>query len=1517
MRYFLLIVAVFFVIDQVKGQSPTSVIMDESGESNVHRSCNNDAGTIQVGPFTGQSNDTDFDTIFLCFGDRIRIDHNQDFNLIDDPNPATPGGVGYAWYTCPPSVAGPELSDIINSDPCLLTNPAPANDIYIYVDQPNGNALFENGLNIGGNTSLQEFFNSGDPVQFFFAPITFDRLQNNQAVFEGSPAGECVNVRTDQAFSVVYLNSVEMRDLSHSSVGAGVQGSFVIEGGLPEWDGSSYNIEIIRIGSDQAATITSGTSSNGDLVTFEAPAPGMYRFLISDGKSCAFTADICLGTCLDFLVEEIQVEAGEEFCIEVAVNNFDSLAIFSAALTWNPTIIEFTGIEGQSFPPGSVNTNTIFANNGWVAIIWEDANFGNTGGQSLPDGSVLFELCFRAIGNPGQQTTVNIGSRLTTTLVAVDWQGNPVGINTFPGLVEIVFPDDLEAIASSCGSPSGNNGSFTVTAFGGEPPYNISFQKSDDPNVNGSAEIPVEGGSFTFTDLPNSATAGVVYNVTVTDSEGIAFNFEVDISDEPGPEVNLNPIPPSCPTTRNGRIEAEIDALQPFSIQWSNFIFGAETLTNLAVGSYSITVTDANGCQVIESADLIVDPITLDSMVTDALCLGVNSGSISLSASGGTPFDGNEYNYRWSGIPSQMATSTTRSNLGPGTYSVVVEDRNGCTVRAAFDVGISKTLVIEDAMIEDATCGNSADGSIVITAGTEGEPVTPPYIFVWTDSNGDPVTSVVAGNINTVDGLNPGTYFLTLLDNSSPDRCEENFVFEVGGPDPIDIDLLELINVPCEGGGGGSISVSASGGAGSVPGDYTYSWSNGADGDQITDLLPGVYNLTVTDPDNCEAFESFEIVDGIPPVIEGFEVTNISCAGGDSGSIRVLFSLGTGQIVQILWEDQDGNTYEGELITDLGPGTYTVSILTDDNCVATDEVELTVAEPLEVENIDILIPSCPGDEDGRIAISVIGGTGALNYEWSVDGGGPNSPILNNISAGTYGVTITDASGDCDPLEIDNIELEDPPPITAEFSGIQPSSCHDLCDGVAIVSGSGGQIGTYVYVWEDGFSGAINDGLCGGITEVAVSDGECFEIFAVEIESPDPIIIDTLLLAQPACFGDQNGEIEVSAFGGTAPYNYTWDDLITGPRLQNIGGGTYQLEVEDNNNCRDTFNIQLHQPDSLVLELDELFTDDITCAGRNDGQIGLLVAGGTGNVRIQWSHGIDDSFSVTGLAPGLYGATAMDDNGCMDTTSFLVTEPDPVQFDLTPPDPVLCFGDQSEFTVINASGGRGGPYRFAVNFGALNDLGSTVNLFAGDYVISVFDARGCSAIDSFSLDQPDEIVVNLPEKIEVLLGDSIRLEPELTSIRPITEFEWISEGNILSCTDCPRPFASPAFNDFVTLFVYDTEGCTGMGSLFIEVNAIRNVYVPNAFSPNRDGVNDEFRVYTGLGVRGIKSFRVFDRWGGMIFERTSDGLLLEDQIGWDGLVNGEEAPVGSYVYVVEIEFIDGISEVYRGELVLIR
>lgn len=1501
----------------MKGQSPAGVILDETGPGNIHRSCNNDAGTIQTGAFSGQSNDTDFDTIFLCFGDRIRIEHNQDFSLVDDPNPATPGGVGYAWYTCPPTVSGPELSDIINSDPCLLTDPPPANNIYVYVDEPNGNAFFENGLNIGGNTSLQDFFNSGNPLQLYFAPITFDRLQNNQAVFEGSPPGECVNVRTDQAFSIVYLNPVEISNLNHSSTGSTVEGSFVIEGGLPEWDGSNYNIEIIRIGSGQTATVTSGAATAGDLVTFEAPAPGMYRFLISDGKSCAYTADICLGTCLDFLVDEIQVEAGEEFCIEVSVNNFDSLAIFSAALTWNPTIIEFTGIEGQSFPPGSVNTNTNFANNGWLAIIWEDANFGNTGGQSLPDGSVLFELCFRAIGNPGQQTIVNIGSRLTTTLVAVDWQGNEVGINTSPGLVEIVYPTDLEAIASSCGSPSGNNGSFTVTAFGGEPPYTVVFQKSDDPGINGSTEIPVEGGSFTFTELPNTLAPNVFYNVTVTDSEGNVFSFEVNVSDEPGPEVLLNPVPPSCPTTRNGRVEAAINAAEPFSIQWSNFIFGSETISNLGVGTYTITVTDANGCSVSETADLNVEPISLDSLVTDALCLGVNNGSISLTASGGTPFDGNEYRYRWSGIPPQMGSTTTRENLAPGTYNIIVEDRNGCTVRASFVLGVSKSLVIEDANIVDATCGNSEDGSIVITAGTEGGTATPPYIFVWTDSNGNPVTSVVSGNVNTVSGLNPGTYFLTLLDNSSPDRCEENFIFEVGGPNPIEIELLGLINVPCGATTGGSISVSATGGAGNAPGDFSYAWSNGEDGSQITGLAAGTYTLTVTDPNGCDLVQSFEIIDGIPPVIEGFEVTGVSCTGGQGGAIRVLFSSGSGEIVQIQWEDEDGNIYDGEFITDLGPGIYTVTIFTDDDCNVSDEVELSIAEPLAVENIDIQLPSCTGDEDGRIAISISGGTGTLNYQWSVAGGGPNSPVLNNISAGDYSVTIFDASGDCDPLEIQNIEVLDPPPITAEFSGIQPTSCHSSCDGVATVSGSGGQIGSFVYVWEDGASGATNNGLCRGVTEVAVSDGECFEIFAVDIESPDPLSIDTLALSEPSCFGELDGEIEVIAFGGTAPYNYSWDGTNPGPALQNIGSGIYRLEIVDGNNCRDTFELQLDQPDSLIVELDDFFTDDITCSGRNDGRIGLLISGGTGNIQIQWSNGVEDSLIITNLSPGLYEATAIDENGCLDTTSFMVSEPDAVEFDLVPPDPLLCFGDQTEFTVLNASGGRGGPYRFAVNFGALNDLGSGVNLFAGNYVISVFDSRGCSALDSFTLIQPDEIIIDLPDQIEVLLGDSVRLEPEITSNRPITVFEWVSEGNILSCTDCPGPFASPSFSEMVSLFVSDSEGCTAMGSVFIEVNAIRNVYVPNAFSPNRDGFNDEFRIYTGLGVRGIKSFRVFDRWGGMIFERTAESLLLQDQIGWNGRVNGEDAPVGSYVYVVEVEFIDGVTEVYRGELVLIR
>jgi len=1512
------LVSVLFLTSlTLNAQNPSQIILDlTESNSTMQRSCDNDAGTISLGNFQGQSNDINLDTMYLCFGDRIFIDHNGDFSLDGDPDPATQGGIGYAWYSCPPSISGLELTDI-TADPCVLnTPPPPLNDLWVYVDNPNGDALFQNGFNIDPQTTLQDFFNGGDPVQIFFAPITYDRLApGNIPVYEGNPAGECVNVRTDQMFSIVYLNRIEISGYNDAGGTEDIAGSFFINGGLPEFDGSTYDVVMVQSGGTIEAEIHTPNISSGGELQFTAPEAGTYLITISDGKSCTFQMEICVGDCLEVIVENRDVMQGDEFCIEISVVNFIQMLGFQGAIKWNPNVIELTSFDNIGLPD-QFTPNQGPAGSGWITFIWIDEEDGATGGITLADSTAVFELCFRAIGNPGSSSIVDLGDRITITLFGFDISFNSVEIFAHPGIVNILFPDELGFTLNRCGTAEGtDNGTISVTAYGGTPPYEINLRKTDDPGFLQTGNVNEIGGTFTFENLTPALDPNF-YEIEIIDFDGNNFSSLINLDTIGAPEIILIPESPSCGNAANGSITAEITGESPFQIEWSNNNFGNTVLSNIGIGFYTLSVTDANGCLVEESVEVTFEEIEVNSIITNASCVGIPDGSITVIASGGAPINGNEYRYRWEGRAPQTATSTTLSNIGPGNYNLTVTDANGCSIVRTFEVGFDIGINIESEDITHESCVGAEDGRVSIEVSIDGSG-SAIFAISWRNEMGQLLPSFGGQTNSTVENLGAGLYSVTLLETNS--GCTLLAEYEIEGPEAIEIDLLRLVNEECNTPGTGEIEITVSGGEANDINDYAIDWSNGQSGTIITGLTTGDYTVTVTDLNACEAIETFSIGTADGPSIDSFTIVQPSCSGMPDGALTVHFTPGTGNVTGIDWQDANSNTYSGASISNLDAGTYTVFITSDDGCFSQATVELEIGGVLQVQDINIESPSCPGDSDGRISIVIAGNIPDLNYEWSVAGGGPNQAVLTDIPSGTYSVTISQESENCDPVEVNDIIVEDPEALSATFTNVVSARCHNSCDGRAQISVSGGSgPGTYTYLWEDGLVGPFNPQLCGGPNPVIVSSGNCIDTFFVDIPSPEEVEILLTDLRSPSCFGDMDGRIEIEVTGGTGPnYVLTWDDGTIGSVLSGVVGGNYSIEVIDTNNCRDTFDIELSEPEMLIATINENLTSSISCSGREDGRIIIDVSGGIGEYSFSWTPNVSSTFSAENLPAGEYEILITDENGCTDEISYTLEDANPILFTYTDPDLLNCFGDVFNFEVLTATGGSGGPYNFTINFGALIPISDGINLPAGNYIVSVFDLNGCSASDSFQIIQPEEIILNLPVQIDLQLGDSIRLLPEIIDPLPTVSYQWTTTNDILECYDCPDPIAVPIDDELVTLTITNANGCQATASTLFNLELFRNIYIPNAFSPNDDGLNDVFRVYSGIGVRAIRSFRVFDRWGNKVFELFDLTPTPDGTPGWNGTIDGELAAPGSYVYTVEVEFTDSLVEIYRGEIFLVR
>jgi gliding motility-associated-like protein len=265
-------------------------------------------------------------------------------------------------------------------------------------------------------------------------------------------------------------------------------------------------------------------------------------------------------------------------------------------------------------------------------------------------------------------------------------------------------------------------------------------------------------------------------------------------------------------------------------------------------------------------------------------------------------------------------------------------------------------------------------------------------------------------------------------------------------------------------------------------------------------------------------------------------------------------------------------------------------------------------------------------------------------------------------------------------------------------------------------------------------------------------------------------------------------------------------------------------------------------------------------------------------------------------------------------------PSPVVSFLSMIEDPACFGGLTPVTVESAMGGNGG-FTWNVNGGQPHELDSIVGLPAGIYNIITQDTTGCRDTVQILIDSPPPLeIVILPEDPVIELGDSIMLQVLIQGIPvQIDSVVWVSNGpnGPLSCYDCPTPVAMNVVPTVYTVTVWDENGCSATLDVLVDVDNQREVFIPNVFSPNFDGHNDELQLFTGQGIVGIPSMRIFDRWGELMIEQKNISPLVGGIVIWDGSFRDKMMAPGVYVYFIEVEFVDGEVLRYRGDVTLLR
>ncbi|MEM9887519.1 MAG: hypothetical protein AAF849_16605 [Bacteroidota bacterium] len=532
------------------------------------------------------------------------------------------------------------------------------------------------------------------------------------------------------------------------------------------------------------------------------------------------------------------------------------------------------------------------------------------------------------------------------------------------------------------------------------------------------------------------------------------------------------------------------------------------------------------------------------------------------------------------------------------------------------------------------------------------------------------------------------------------------------------------------------------------------------------------------------------------------------------------------------------------------------------------------------------------------------------------GEGPHEVSYNTPGEKIIALTVETDLG-CTVTEIARIEVVEPPSVDFD---LQLPDCGGGTNGGIELTASGGSV-PYQFEWDG--SGIFTmdrerQNLGEGTYSVIVKDAQnCtsapFEVFLPEDsiqlnESIAPVI-------EPSCTGFSDGILVVSPIKGSAPYEYDFGTgFVSDSTLENLSAGIYTVSVRDASGCNSTFDIMMGEPDSLQLEL---LATNISCKGLIDGTIESIVNGGVGDYAYLWNTASTEA-SLSELRAGTYRLIVQDANGCEIEEVADIIEPGGLRFLIDEIIDATCPDTPSGRIKLATVGGTP-PFEFSVVGGNFQADSTINNLLAGDYQIVVRDSRGCEGDTlSASVGEPPAFLVDAGADRRINLGFDTDLEAIVLPLDKQVEFFWTSEDSLtLSCVNCPNPTAFPFNSTQYTITVIDENGCTAIDQVIVRVEKERPIYIPTAFAPESgDTANSRFTLFGGRASVGIRTLKIFSRWGDLLFE--ADNIPIGDSaFGWDGTFNDELVNSGVYAFYAEIEFIDQEVVVFEGDVTLLR
>ena len=924
-----------------------------------------------------------------------------------------------------------------------------------------------------------------------------------------------------------------------------------------------------------------------------------------------------------------------------------------------------------------------------------------------------------------------------------------------------------------------------------------------------------------------------------------------------------------------------------------------DTLIVDQVGTYYVNTINEFGC-VGRDSIVVTDDFDLPdlSVVASLVFLDCSAPIKQLRAISSNT----DVRFEWEGPPTVNVDNIINPQVSEaGWYYVTAIRDNGCfdidSVEVRMDT-IPPVLNITVSQNGIATCVDSVVevSSIVTFPGT--------FDFEWTG----PGISTMDSNLELRE---EGWYVLTAI---GANGCESKDSIEI---------MHEFID-PIVDATGDTITCSNVVGELNVETQETnlsYAWTGpGGEpytGDNIQVVNSGMYIVTVTNDLMCQTLDTtFLLVDTLPPILMPTESEMLDC---DTQSASLSINADR-PITEYNWQGPNLNTDIANPIIFEG-GIYLVTVTADNDCSAS-----TVFEVIQ----DELVPFITTEDmelncfDSRVELNAPNTATSPSYLWDGPLGFSSdevAPLV--IEPGTYFITVTDANG-C--AAFDSIVVTpnlDPPNIIANDGNLP-------CNGDPLIISAFSEdpileyrwlgidplvfteIGQIVTVTEPGSYVLLGIGIngCISLDTIEISDAPVPPFFELE---------DQLL----NCY---NPELDVCALFLEDDMSFEWSDgntVIGSDTCQFIDSpGEYFLTVTGTNGCTETqavtVSIDTISPTAIISPAVEILCD------KQEDNLDAT-ASSTGNQYIyQWEtvNGIIVE-GETSLTPringiGLYSLEVADlNNGCTSVTAIDVEESisSLSNINLSAIDP-SCLGYENGLIDINSVTGGVPPYEFSLDGEVYSDKLQWDFLEPNLYTLHVRDAIGCIFMQDVPIGFGTDISVSLGDDQTVNLGDSIYIQG-LTNIdtAQIVSINW-NPGEQFPCGDCLEFYFTPLESVSFELVIQDENGCIGSDIMNVYVDGLPEVYVPNIFSPNGDNINDEIIIYSGVGIERILDWRIIDRWGNLL-HHAEDFQPGDFNFAWDGNFRGEPVNPNVFVFIAEVLYVNGDTELIKGSITLLR